>query len=36
LRRIGASLAERSGGRRPLPPVRLSSAGRAALERVSR
>jgi branched-chain amino acid transport system permease protein len=36
LRRIGASLAERSGGRRPLPPVRLSPAGRAALERVSR
>ena len=36
LRRIGASVAERQGGRRPLPPVRLSPAGRAALERVSR
>ena len=36
LRRIGAAVAERPSGRRPLAPVRLSPAGRAALERVSR
>ena len=36
LRRVIASVSGRTGERRPLPPVRLSPAGRAVLEKISR
>ena len=36
MRRLGTALAERTEAQPPLAPVRLSAAGRAALERISR